>query len=229
MNRAVSQFSTGEYAGANNTEDDFAVMRPNGLPLRADDHGSSILGADVLGASTSYDVSGVIGTRTDTDVFAITLPCVTNLTVSADRDRRADRARPQARGPRRRRACPPRPRRHRPRPGSGSPPVSGGMDAQASVSSASGVYYLRVDGVGNGNPAGDGLVGLRQRRPVPPDRLRLPRPAHRAAAHTPRRRPTPTALTDADADPHPDAHADPTPTPDSARRPRPRPRGRVRR
>ncbi len=39
MNRAVSQLSKGEYAGANNTEDDLAVIQAHGLPLRADDHG----------------------------------------------------------------------------------------------------------------------------------------------------------------------------------------------
>src|SRR5262249_31409745 len=33
----IVQFSKGEYANANNTEDDFSVMQQNGLPLRADD------------------------------------------------------------------------------------------------------------------------------------------------------------------------------------------------
>ena len=47
--RAVSQFSIGEYAGANNTEDDFAVMQANGLALRADDHGGTTATADQLG------------------------------------------------------------------------------------------------------------------------------------------------------------------------------------
>ena len=40
--RAISQFSLGEYAGANNTEDDFAVIKANGLPTRVDDHGSTV-------------------------------------------------------------------------------------------------------------------------------------------------------------------------------------------
>ena len=44
--RAVSQFSKGEYAGANNTEDDFAVIQAHGLPLRADDHGNTTATAD---------------------------------------------------------------------------------------------------------------------------------------------------------------------------------------
>ena len=56
-NRAVSQFSQGEYAGANNTQDDFAVIQANGLPLRADDHGSSTSTATQLGARTRRTTS----------------------------------------------------------------------------------------------------------------------------------------------------------------------------
>ena len=79
MNRAVSQWSQGEYAGANNHEDDLAVIQNHGLPLRADDHP----GTTTLGSQASYAVSGVIGTRTDTDYFAVTLPCTTTLSVNA--------------------------------------------------------------------------------------------------------------------------------------------------
>ena len=38
--KAISQWSKGEYSGANNKEDDFAVIGQNGLALRADDHGN---------------------------------------------------------------------------------------------------------------------------------------------------------------------------------------------
>ncbi len=38
--KAISQWSKGEYSGANNKEDDFAVAGQNGLALRADDHGN---------------------------------------------------------------------------------------------------------------------------------------------------------------------------------------------
>ena len=69
--RAVSQFSKGEYADANNTEDDLAIIQANGLAPRADDHGNTPPTADQLGAKASYAVNGVISTRTDTDFFAI--------------------------------------------------------------------------------------------------------------------------------------------------------------
>ena len=82
--RAISQFSRGEYAGANNTEDDFAVMQGKGLPLRTDDHGSSTSTATELGARPSYDVSGVVSTRTDTDLVAIDVDCPTDLVVAAN-------------------------------------------------------------------------------------------------------------------------------------------------
>ena len=52
--RAVSQFSRGEYAGANNTEDDLAIIASNGLAPRTDDHGSTVAAADQLGAHPAY-------------------------------------------------------------------------------------------------------------------------------------------------------------------------------
>ncbi len=51
--QSLVQWSKGEYPGANNKEDDFAVMASNGLPLRADDHGNSIGTATRLGGITA--------------------------------------------------------------------------------------------------------------------------------------------------------------------------------
>ncbi len=152
--RAVTQFSRGEYAGANNFEDDFGVIASNGLPLRADDYGSTVAAAEDLGALTSYRASGVIGTRADTDLFAVSLPCTTNMTVTAkgvgaqttldlsldvlDSNGIKVAGSSPASGY------------------SGSMPVSNGMDAQLTVTGASGTYYLRVDGVGNGSPTSGG-------------------------------------------------------------------------
>ena len=152
--RAVSQFSRGEYAGANNTEDDLAIIASHGLAPRTDDHGSTLAEADQLGAQTAYDDSGVIGTRTDTDVFAIDLPCTTTLTASATgigAQTALDLSLEvlDANGSRVAFSSPASGR-------AGSPPVSKGMDAQVSVPNATGRYYLRVDGVGNGDPAGYG-------------------------------------------------------------------------
>ena len=151
--RAVSQFSRGEYTGANNLEDDFAVMRAHGLPPRTDDHGSSTAAARQLGAFSAYDVGGVVETRTDTDVFAIDRSCATDLTVAAtgigaqaaldlsleildSTGTRVDYASPASSYNR--------------------SLVSTGMDAQLTVPAGPGTYYLRVDGVGHGNPATDG-------------------------------------------------------------------------
>ena len=152
--RAISQFSSGEYADADNREDDFAVMTAHGLPLRSDDYGDATQSAEQLGALQSYNASGVISTRTDTDVFAITLPCLTNLTVAATGvgaqgtlDLKLD-----VLGPDGAVIATSAPNSTY----SGSPPQSGGMNAQVIIPAATGVHYLRVDGVGEGNPAGSG-------------------------------------------------------------------------
>ena len=149
--RAISQFSRGEYAGANNTEDDFAVMQGKGLPLRTDDHGSSTSTATALGARPSYDVSGVVSTRTDTDLVAIDVDCPTDLVVAANGigsqttlnlsldvlDAAGNTVASSS-----------------PISGyAGSQPVSTGMDAQVTLPAAEGTYYLRVDGVGQGAPS----------------------------------------------------------------------------
>ena len=70
------QWSRGEYAGANNKEDDFAVMQSNGLPLRADDHGNTAGTASRLASTTANGVStfsgaGIIHSAADVDVFSV--------------------------------------------------------------------------------------------------------------------------------------------------------------
>jgi hypothetical protein len=69
------QWSKGEYADANNVQDDYVVMQSNGLPLRIDDHGNTAGTATVLsgtasGGLTTVAASGVIERPTDVDVFA---------------------------------------------------------------------------------------------------------------------------------------------------------------
>jgi hypothetical protein len=64
----ITQWSKGEYAGANNTEDDLAVMLTNGASYRPDDHGdwidtATMLSGDVLSAA------GIIERTDDMDVF----------------------------------------------------------------------------------------------------------------------------------------------------------------
>lgn len=99
--RAVSQFSKGEYAGANNTQDDVAVVTGK-LALRSDDHGGTNAGATLIVADANGVVSsttavqdianakpenkGVIGTRADVDVFTFNAGAGTvNLTVTPQR------------------------------------------------------------------------------------------------------------------------------------------------
>ena len=69
------QWSQGEYATANNPEDDFAVMAANGGPRRADDHGDTPASATALTVTASGGQSllsgqGVIERRKDVDAFS---------------------------------------------------------------------------------------------------------------------------------------------------------------
>ena len=75
--KELVQWSKGEYAGANNTQDDIVVIGNNGVPLRADDHGDTPATATPLagvsaGGVTSFAVDGVIGRSGDVDMFAVT-------------------------------------------------------------------------------------------------------------------------------------------------------------
>src|SRR5438552_15162569 len=75
--REVSQWSKGEYANANNTEDDLAIMQYYGISYRADDHGNTIGTATPL---TGPDImaSGVIEKRGDVDMFSFQTGAGTN-------------------------------------------------------------------------------------------------------------------------------------------------------
>ena len=69
------QWSKGEYANANNTEDDIARMQLFGVPLRADDHGNTSSTATPLTAVTTAGVTALSGNatidlRTDADMFS---------------------------------------------------------------------------------------------------------------------------------------------------------------
>ena len=76
--RAITQWSSGEYVGANQTQDDFAVMHANGAVSLADDYPESA--PPPLAASSPR--AGIISTRADVDVFTITLTQPTTITVS---------------------------------------------------------------------------------------------------------------------------------------------------
>ena len=67
----VVQFSRGEYAGANNLEDDLAkITEPQNIPYISDDAGNDAAGATALAAGTIFH-EGLIETTLDVDVFRI--------------------------------------------------------------------------------------------------------------------------------------------------------------
>ena len=97
-NRNISQWSAGEYPGANNQEDDVAIITSR-LGLRADDHADTYSGATPLVTSAGGIVAattverdinnahpenkGIIGSRADVDVFTFTAAAgPLNLTVA---------------------------------------------------------------------------------------------------------------------------------------------------
>lgn len=65
--KPLVQFSKGEYADANNTQDDLAVITSY-VPLAPDDHGNTLATASVLAGPSVAD-GGTIESRTDVDVF----------------------------------------------------------------------------------------------------------------------------------------------------------------
>ncbi len=67
----IAQWSRGEYANANNTEDDFTVMLSNGAVFRTDDHGNTIGTATILNGVT-FSTNGVISKTNDLDFFRFT-------------------------------------------------------------------------------------------------------------------------------------------------------------
>ncbi len=78
----VTQWSRGEYSGANNTQDDLAVINLFGLPTRADDHGNTAATASPLDTQGGVWGSGVIERNTDVDVHSFTLTASSDVTVN---------------------------------------------------------------------------------------------------------------------------------------------------
>jgi PKD repeat protein len=82
----LTQWSKGEYPGANNLEDDVSIIHSAGATLRADDYANTSSGAAVLGNTNGIIAqTGLIETRTDVDAFAFsTAGGVAQITVSPD-------------------------------------------------------------------------------------------------------------------------------------------------
>jgi fibronectin type 3 domain-containing protein len=66
--RTISQFSKGEYPGANRTEDDLAIVSSR-LPYLPDDHGDSIGQAREVSPTGTIDETGLISSGNDADLF----------------------------------------------------------------------------------------------------------------------------------------------------------------
>ena len=66
----LTQWSKGEYAAADNAQDDLAVMKTFGLPVRADDHGNDSATATALPGDEAWTAEGLIGSAADEDVFS---------------------------------------------------------------------------------------------------------------------------------------------------------------
>lgn len=147
----ITQWSAGEYSGANNTENDFTVIASNGGPAATDDVGDSTLAPTALGASPAT-VGGLIGTRTDADVFSLST-AATTLTVSVaaaptspNLDARLDLLNSAGTVI----------ATSDPLTGTTAAEASTGMGASLSASVAAGTYYVRIDGTGYGSPASGG-------------------------------------------------------------------------
>lgn len=143
----LTQWSKGEYAAANNQEDDLAVITTgNGFGFRPDDHGDTRQTASA--ATVDHNLvtaAGVIGRPTDVDYFRFSTaagdvsltvsPAAVgpNLDVLAELYDSAGRV-----------------------VASANPPD--GLAATVTANVPAGTYYLKVDGVGKGDPLDTGYT-----------------------------------------------------------------------
>ncbi len=140
--RNVSQWSKGEYTGANNKEDQLQLIQSFGLTYYTDDHGNTAATATTMSGSGSISGSGFIERSTDLDVFqfttgagavsfaAVPSPLGPNLDIKAEiRDGNWNIL-----------AQSPAP----------------GLGASLSATLPAGVYYLVISGTGDGDPLSTG-------------------------------------------------------------------------
>ena len=144
----ISQWSRGEYADANNGENDLAIIKASGAPARADDHGNTTGTATALGTGKN----GVVATSTDKDVFRFS-STGGSYTMSVT---------PPAPGPNLdvvmtlMRADGTVLNTVNPASGQVNAETASGLNARLTRSLPSGTYYLQVSPTGFGNPATNG-------------------------------------------------------------------------
>lgn len=139
--RPLAQWSQGEYPGANNTEDDLAIIGTT-LPYRADEYSDDSTGA--ISLSGGVLVYGLISTRTDVDVFQVVYDGPGTLAASATPHHSEGNLVPQvtltnAAGQVLDTAS-----------------AAGAATATASAAVVAGTYFITVDGAGVGSPATGG-------------------------------------------------------------------------
>ncbi len=156
-NRSVTTWDRGEYYNTNNggsnanygygPDDLNIISTKNGFGYRNDDHGGTITTATPLVvAGTAISGSGIVATRTDVDVFSFTTGAgavaltVNPATLRPNLDIKADLL--DAAG----------------NLVASSNPLDA-LNASFSLNLAAGTYFVRVDGVGVGNPASSTPTG----------------------------------------------------------------------
>lgn len=133
---ALTQWCIGDYTGANNQQDDVAVMNTFGITL-ADDYGSTTATATTL-TNNSVTINGIISNRADVDVFrfdtgngsvkATAVPYVYGPNLDIQIELLSSTGTVLA---------------------TANPNT---LDAALQQTVVSGTYYIRVDGVGAGDP-----------------------------------------------------------------------------
>ncbi|BBD58845.1 Na-Ca exchanger/integrin-beta4 [Nostoc sp. HK-01] len=143
----LTQWSKGEYASANNTEDDLQIITTyNGFGYRSDDVGNTIAAAKSLTISgTSVSGNGIIERNTDVDFYSfVTGAGAINLTVD-----------PFSRGPNLDILA-------KLYNSAGTLIASSNptdlLSAAIATTVAAGTYYLAIDGVGKGDPLSTGYT-----------------------------------------------------------------------
>jgi Ca2+-binding RTX toxin-like protein len=76
----VTQFSKGEYDGANQPQDDLVVMASNGLKEMSDDHADGKKGSTLI----THSREGVISSEDDSDIFRFVAPSDGAVTIVVD-------------------------------------------------------------------------------------------------------------------------------------------------
>jgi PKD repeat protein len=136
--RPIVQWSKGEYANANNTQDDLVVMQGYGIAYRTDDYGNTLATATELVGPT-VSAAGIIEQRTDVDLFRFDSGAGT-ITLNVNPGPREPNLDIQAEL----------------LDANGNVLVTSnptGLAASISTAVAGGTYYLRIDGVGTGDPS----------------------------------------------------------------------------